>query len=86
MNAITDIPPVIQARIMDAVNARPASKVFDSDRRLRQGAHHADARPAFRCRCTWTWRRAVMFAFGYRAKAPEHPKTRRTMADTVSWF
>lgn len=32
------------------------------------------------------WRPAVMFAFGYRAKDPEFPKTRRTMAETVSWF
>ncbi|MGJ8547134.1 MAG: NAD(P)H-dependent oxidoreductase [Sulfitobacter sp.] len=29
---------------------------------------------------------AVMFAFGYRAKDPEYPKTRRSMAQTVSWF
>lgn len=35
---------------------------------------------------TGKWRPAVMFAFGYRAKDPEFPKTRRAMADTVSWF
>lgn len=32
------------------------------------------------------WKPAVMFAFGYRAKDPEFPKTRRSMDDTVSWF
>lgn len=32
------------------------------------------------------WKPAVMFAFGYRAKDPEFPKTRRAMSDTVSWF
>ncbi|SMX31381.1 NAD(P)H-dependent oxidoreductase [Actibacterium lipolyticum] len=35
---------------------------------------------------TGKWKPAVMFAFGYRAKDPEFPKTRRTIADTVSWF
>ncbi|MFC5586131.1 NAD(P)H-dependent oxidoreductase [Nitratireductor kimnyeongensis] len=35
---------------------------------------------------TASWKPAVMFAFGYRAKDPEFPKTRRTMAQTVSWF
>lgn len=35
---------------------------------------------------TGKWKPAVMFAFGYRAKDPEYPKTRRSMADTVSWF
>ena len=29
---------------------------------------------------------AVMFAFGYRAADPEFPKTRRSMAQTVTWF
>nr|CRH06405.1 putative NAD(P)H nitroreductase yfkO [Candidatus Magnetococcus massalia] len=29
---------------------------------------------------------AVMVAFGYRAEAPHHGKTRRTMAQAVSWF
>ncbi|TYO84711.1 NAD(P)H-dependent oxidoreductase [Oceanicella actignis] len=32
------------------------------------------------------WKPAVMFAFGYRARDPESPKTRRTMEETVSWF
>ena len=32
------------------------------------------------------WKPAVMFAFGYRARDPEFPKTRRPMADTVNWF
>ena len=32
------------------------------------------------------WKPAVMFGFGYRAKDPEFPKTRRSMRDTVSWF
>ncbi|WP_138464266.1 NAD(P)H-dependent oxidoreductase [Poseidonocella sp. HB161398] len=31
------------------------------------------------------WRPAVMFAFGYRAAAPDVPKTRRRMEDVVSW-
>lgn len=35
---------------------------------------------------TGKWKPAVMFAFGYRAKDPEFPKTRRSMADTVMWF
>ncbi len=35
---------------------------------------------------TGKWKPAVMFALGYRAKDPEFPKTRRTMADTVTWF
>ncbi|NDR58857.1 NAD(P)H-dependent oxidoreductase [Aliiruegeria sabulilitoris] len=35
---------------------------------------------------TASWKPAVMFAFGYRAKDPEFPKTRRSMSDTVSWF
>ncbi|MCC8934106.1 NAD(P)H-dependent oxidoreductase [Rhizobium sp. 'Codium 1'] len=35
---------------------------------------------------TGKWKPAVMFAFGYRAKDPEFPKTRRSMAETVSWF
>lgn len=35
---------------------------------------------------TSKWKPAVMFAFGYRAKDPEYPKTRRSMEDTVSWF
>lgn len=35
---------------------------------------------------TAKWKPAVMFAFGYRAKNPEFPKTRRTMEETVSWF
>ncbi|MCR8723371.1 NAD(P)H-dependent oxidoreductase [Frigidibacter sp. ROC022] len=35
---------------------------------------------------TTRWKPAVMFAFGYRAREPEFPKTRRTMEDTVTWF
>lgn len=34
---------------------------------------------------TTKWKPAVMFAFGYRAKDPEFPKTRRNMDDTVIW-
>ncbi len=32
------------------------------------------------------WKPAVMFAFGYRAKDPEFPKTRRALDDIVTWF
>ncbi|SLN59641.1 Putative NAD(P)H nitroreductase YfkO [Pseudoruegeria aquimaris] len=35
---------------------------------------------------TEAWKPAVMFAFGYRAKDPEFPKTRRSMEETVTWF
>ncbi|SIO11314.1 NAD(P)H-dependent oxidoreductase [Vannielia litorea] len=35
---------------------------------------------------TSQWKPAVMFAFGYRAKEPEFPKSRRTMEDVVAWF
>lgn len=35
---------------------------------------------------TGKWKPAVMFAFGHRANDPEFPKTRRSIADTVSWF
>lgn len=35
---------------------------------------------------TTKWKPAVMFAFGYRANEPQFPKTRRPMAETVSWF
>ena len=35
---------------------------------------------------TTRWKPAVMFAFGHRASDPQFPKTRRSMAETVSWF
>lgn len=35
---------------------------------------------------TGKWKPAVMFAFGYRAREPEFPKTRRPMSETVTWF
>lgn len=35
---------------------------------------------------TTEWKPAVMVAFGYRAKDPEFPKTRRSLEDTVTWY
>ncbi|UTW13106.1 NAD(P)H-dependent oxidoreductase [Marinobacterium rhizophilum] len=51
---------------------------FEMDKTSAVLAEHFDIDPA-------RYQPAVMVAFGYRAEAPAHPKTRRAMEQVVTW-